>query len=76
MIEMNNKKEHILVCLSSSPSNPKVIHTAAKMAKVFDAEFTALYIEPLNPEKLLLKIKKDLMIILNWQKIIMQMLLP
>lgn len=60
MIEMNNKKEHILVCLSSSPSNPKVIHTAAKMAKVFDAEFTALYIEPLNPEKITPENKKRL----------------
>ena len=25
--------EHILVCLSSSPSNARIIHTAAKMAK-------------------------------------------
>ncbi len=37
-------KDHILVCLSSSPSNKKVIDTASRMAKVFDAEFTALYI--------------------------------
>lgn len=41
----NSKEEHILVCLSSSPSNPKVIRTASKMAQVFDASFTALYIE-------------------------------
>lgn len=38
-------QEHILVCLSSSPSNPRVIKTAAKMAKVFNAVFTALFIE-------------------------------
>lgn len=38
-------KEHVLVCLSSSPSNLKVIKAAAKMAKVFDADFTALFIE-------------------------------
>ncbi len=38
-------QEHILVCLSSSPSNPRVIKTAAKMAKVFKAVFTALFIE-------------------------------
>lgn len=38
-------KEHILVCLSSSPSNPKVIKSARKMAEAFNARFTALYIE-------------------------------
>lgn len=38
-------QEHILACLSSSPSNPRVIKTAAKMAKVFNAVFTALFIE-------------------------------
>ena len=41
----NNKTEHILVCISSSPSNPKVITAASKMAKVYNALFTALYIE-------------------------------
>ena len=38
--------EHILVCLSSSPSNPKIIRTAAKMASAFKGEFTALFVEP------------------------------
>ena len=28
-----NDKEHILVCLSSAPSNPKIIQTAAAMGK-------------------------------------------
>lgn len=42
-------KEHVLVCLSSSPSNPKVIKTASEMSKVFKAEFTALYIETSTP---------------------------
>ena len=37
--------EHILVCLSSSPSNPKIIRTAARMAKAFKGIFTALYVE-------------------------------
>ncbi len=37
--------EHILVCLSSAPSNPKIIQTAAKMADAFSGSFTALYIE-------------------------------
>ena len=37
--------EHILVCLSSSPSNAKIIRTAAKMASAFKGEFTALFVE-------------------------------
>lgn len=37
--------EHILVCLSSSPSNPKIIRTAARMAKAFNGAFTALFVE-------------------------------
>ena len=40
-----NTKEHILVCLSSAPSNPKIVETAAKMAKAFGASFTALYVQ-------------------------------
>ena len=37
--------EHILVCLSSSPSNAKIIRTAARMAKAFRGSFTALFVE-------------------------------
>lgn len=37
--------EHILICLSSSPSNPKVIRQAARMAAAFHAKFTAIYVE-------------------------------
>lgn len=37
--------EHILVCLSPSPSNKKIIRTAARMAKAFRGSFTALYVE-------------------------------
>lgn len=37
--------EHILVCLSSSPSNGKIIRTAARMAKAFRGAFTALFVE-------------------------------
>ena len=37
--------EHILVCLSSSPSNARIIHTAAKMVKVLRARFTAIYVQ-------------------------------
>ncbi len=37
--------EHILVCLSSSPSNAKIIRTAARMANAFRSNFTALFVE-------------------------------
>ncbi len=37
--------EHILVCLSSSPSNAKIIRTAARMASAFRGSFTALFVE-------------------------------
>ena len=37
--------EHILVCLSSSPSNAKIIRTAARMANAFRGGFTALFVE-------------------------------
>lgn len=40
-----NADEHILVCLSSSPSNAKIIRTAARMAKAFNGSFTALFVE-------------------------------
>ena len=36
--------EHILACLSSSPSNAKIVRTAATMAKEFGGTFTALYV--------------------------------
>lgn len=38
-------REHLLICLSSSPSNEKVIRTAARMANVYHGDFTALYVE-------------------------------
>lgn len=37
--------EHILICLSSSPSNAKVIRTAARMAEAFHSRFTALFVQ-------------------------------
>lgn len=43
--ELRHGGEHILICLSSSPSNKKVIRTAARMAKSFHSEFTALFVE-------------------------------
>ena len=44
--------EHILVCLSSSPSNAKVIRTAARFASAFHASFTALFVETPHTEEL------------------------
>ena len=48
--EPQNKTEyhthdHILVCLSSAPSNEKIIRTAARMAGAFRCGFTALFVE-------------------------------
>ncbi len=37
--------EHILVCLSSSPTNGKIIRTAARMAQAFKGSFTALFVQ-------------------------------
>ena len=34
-----------MVCLGTSPTNQKVIRTAARMAQAFHADFTALYVE-------------------------------
>ncbi len=39
------KPEHILACLSSAPSNTKIIRTAARMAVAFNSQFTALFVE-------------------------------
>lgn len=37
--------EHILICLSSAPSNAKVVRTAARMAEAFHSGFTALFVQ-------------------------------
>ena len=37
--------EHILICLSSAPSNAKVIRAAARMAEAFHSGFTALFVQ-------------------------------
>ncbi|MBQ2312000.1 MAG: DUF4118 domain-containing protein, partial [Firmicutes bacterium] len=44
--------EHILVCISPSPSNAKVISAAAKMADAFNATLTALYVKPTDYDRL------------------------
>ena len=43
--EEYHTEEHVLVCLSSSPSNAKIIRTAARMAQAFKGAFTALFVE-------------------------------
>ena len=42
--------EHILVGLSSAPSNARIIHTAATMAEAFGGSFTALFVRTPNYE--------------------------
>lgn len=44
--------DHILTCLSSSPSNAKVIRTAARMAEAFHCGFTALFVETAETKEL------------------------
>ena len=46
------KEEHVLVCLSSSPSNPRIVQAAARMAQALDADFTALYVRTSAADKL------------------------
>ena len=45
MENFSKKEEHILVCLSESPSNEKVIRTAAQMAEAFHGSLTAIFVE-------------------------------
>ena len=44
-VGQSSAHEHILVCLSSSPTNAKIIRTAARMAGAFKGSFTALFVE-------------------------------
>lgn len=44
--------EHTLVCLSPSPSNAKIVRTAAKMAAAFGGSFTALYVQTSDSDKM------------------------
>ncbi|MBS5964534.1 MAG: DUF4118 domain-containing protein [Finegoldia magna] len=61
-------KEHILVCISPSPTNQKVIRTAYRMAKSFHAEFSALFVETSNLKFLSQKEKYDLQANINLAK--------
>ena len=60
IIMSNKSKEHILVGLSSAPSNEKIIKEAAKMAKAFNADFTALYVRTSKSNKMNLEDKNRL----------------
>ncbi len=44
--------EHVLVCLSSAPSNGNIIRTAAKMRDAFGGSLTALYVETRSPQQM------------------------
>ena len=41
----NPSNEHILVCLSSSPSNERIVRMAGQMAQAFGGTLTALYVQ-------------------------------
>ncbi len=58
-MNVNTENEHILVCLSSSPSNKNIIFTASKMANALQAQFTALYVQ--TGARISQKIKKGWM---------------
>ncbi len=45
-VEPTPREEHVLVCISPSPNNARVIEAGAVLARAFDAKFTALYVEP------------------------------
>lgn len=53
-------QEHILVCLSGSPSNAKIIRTAARMAGAFRGSFTALFVETKAFQQMLPQDKESL----------------
>lgn len=41
-------EEHVLVGISSSPTNAKVIRSAARLAQAFHGKFTALYVQKMD----------------------------
>lgn len=53
-------EEKILVGISISPSNPKIIRTAARMAKAFGGALIGLHVESPNPEKVTAENRKRL----------------
>lgn len=55
-----NENTHILVCISPSFSNPKVIRTAARMANAYHESLIALYVETPENSNLNIEDKKRL----------------
>lgn len=51
-ITSNGYVEHVLVCLSPSPTNRKIIEEAAGLVHAFHAQFTALYVSKSQEETL------------------------
>lgn len=51
-LENKSAGEHTLVCLSASPSNAKIVRTAAKMAKAFGGALTALYVHTPDSDRM------------------------
>ena len=66
MDKTEEKSERILVCLSSSPSNRKVIAAAAKMSEAFNAALTAIYIKPSHYDDLSEEDKKRIRENIDW----------
>jgi two-component system sensor histidine kinase KdpD len=50
--------EHILTCISPSPTNAKVIRCAARLAYAFHASFTALFVETRSLQNADVRVKK------------------
>ena len=50
--EKRMSEEHILVCISASPSNARIIRTAAKMAEAFRCGFTAIFVRTPSDNKM------------------------
>lgn len=60
--------EHVLVCLSPSPANARVIRTAARMAGAFHADFTAVLVETEDMKKSYSKIIRSMEANINLAK--------
>jgi len=45
-VEPTPREEHVLVYISPSPNNARVIEAGAVLSRAFGAKFTALYVEP------------------------------
>ncbi len=50
--DTENRHEHILVCLSSAPSNANIVRTGESLARAFHADLTALYVETPDSDKM------------------------